>query len=532
MLYALLCLGAGEAFFFKGDCMKYMRYALLIITLMLSPGTFCFTWPSLPSWIATIFNAPSVMQATVRRGSGISQGEIAAVTQREMLTRQALIQLTGTSTPVRIGLAASGGGIRAMIATIGFLLGLQDIGVLQTSTYLAGVSGGCWAIAPWITSGISLAAYRDQLAHRMQGGLVHAAIFDSISDFEQFVAPLMTKYEYGQPLSAIDVYGSLLAHKLLPHLGVSDINQINLTSHINRLDGSVPYPLYTAVVDAEVGNPNNPYIWLEYTPHEIAAPAMGTAVPARAFGKKFTQGVSYDKAPEYTLGFCLGTWGSAFTANMKELLAEVLFMMGNKASGLCDQHRNFLSAQLVPLLQGILAQSAALEDARFSPAQVHNFMAGMPGAWEKLTDLTIIDAGLDCNLPVPPLLRKERAVDMIILLDASSDAGTLAEPASAAHYAQVHGIPFPPVTQTPITAPVTVFAPQNDQEPVVVYISLPADFIQNNPYAGLTNFDYTPEQVLHLSETARSLVVSGANRLKAVIKNIQSEKENNAAPHL
>lgn len=43
-----------------------------------------------------------------------------------------------------VAVLGSGGGPRAMSALYGSLAGLQELGVLDTVTYLAGVSGSTW----------------------------------------------------------------------------------------------------------------------------------------------------------------------------------------------------------------------------------------------------------------------------------------------------------------------------------------------------------------------------------------------------
>lgn len=48
--------------------------------------------------------------------------------------------------PINIAIVASGGGSRAMNATLGALKGLHEIGVLPTVSYICGLSGSTWAI--------------------------------------------------------------------------------------------------------------------------------------------------------------------------------------------------------------------------------------------------------------------------------------------------------------------------------------------------------------------------------------------------
>jgi hypothetical protein len=48
-----------------------------------------------------------------------------------------------------VGVCLSGGGTRSLCAAIGYLRGLQELGLLERVRYLAGVSGGAWAAVPY-----------------------------------------------------------------------------------------------------------------------------------------------------------------------------------------------------------------------------------------------------------------------------------------------------------------------------------------------------------------------------------------------
>ncbi|KAL3229619.1 putative meiotic phospholipase SPO1 [Nakaseomyces bracarensis] len=60
----------------------------------------------------------------------------------------------GPGVPVpRIGVALSGGGYRSMLTSTGFMTGMHDIGLMQCTDYISGVSGGSWAIMDLVLSG-------------------------------------------------------------------------------------------------------------------------------------------------------------------------------------------------------------------------------------------------------------------------------------------------------------------------------------------------------------------------------------------
>ena len=53
------------------------------------------------------------------------------------------------STPPRVGLAFSGGGYRAMLTGAGVLSAMADNGLMNSSLYISGLSGGAWTVGTW-----------------------------------------------------------------------------------------------------------------------------------------------------------------------------------------------------------------------------------------------------------------------------------------------------------------------------------------------------------------------------------------------
>jgi hypothetical protein len=93
--------------------------------------------------------------AYVRVGSELPAEEIAAIEARQKnKVRPALEAILGKQLPadtkLTLGVCCSGGGYRAMIATLGFLTGLEKIGLLDATTYMAGLSGSTWLLGPWL----------------------------------------------------------------------------------------------------------------------------------------------------------------------------------------------------------------------------------------------------------------------------------------------------------------------------------------------------------------------------------------------
>ena len=72
----------------------------------------------------------------------------------------------------RIAFAGSGGGYRAMLSTLGFLIGAQKIGLLDSALYTSALSGSTWIAGPWswlaYKRGLSLESIKGKLKAQVQ----------------------------------------------------------------------------------------------------------------------------------------------------------------------------------------------------------------------------------------------------------------------------------------------------------------------------------------------------------------------------
>jgi hypothetical protein len=98
-------------------------------------------------------NQVAEAQACARQGNSLCLQELSVINKRNERAVQTLSSFLGTPVSVQqvplIGFSGSGGGIRASIATLGVLKGLEDIGLLGAVHYMAGVSGSIWTLATW-----------------------------------------------------------------------------------------------------------------------------------------------------------------------------------------------------------------------------------------------------------------------------------------------------------------------------------------------------------------------------------------------
>ncbi len=399
--------------------------------------------------------------ATVRIGNNLNPEENAYRIYREPKVKAALERLLGRSLdgkkiPV-ISFVGSGGGYRAMLCTTGSMVGAEKIGLLDVTTYITALSGSTWALGPWMMTGWSWADFRIYLE-----GIVVRNIFQIGTDVVRNIADVCaTKLAFDQSVTTVDLFGALLANRLLDGFG-EDRQLLYLSQQTQRVqDGNWPYPIYTATDGSEqvVQNAH----WYEFTPHEVGSAAFGVYVPTWAYGRAFYGGGSLDFAPEQTLGFILGTCGSAYALHI-----------GFAWDALVENLSNMVLKQLMD--EYVIAP---LRGKRVFWAEVNNFMKGIPNianAYSNLQTrdtLKLVDAGLTFNLPYPPVSgeRAERKADVLIMLDAS--AGIIPEELKKVEqYARNHKLKFPVIDYTDLNKKTfAVFKNEKDETvPVVIYM--------------------------------------------------------------
>ncbi len=436
-------------------------------------------------------------------------------------------QLCGCSLRINeiptIAFCMSGGGLRATIMTLGFLQGAQNTGLLDTALYIAGLSGSTWALASWIASGKKLEQHLDglrfTLMHSMRS-LMHPERMHALCKI------IISKIIYGQTLSAIDIYGALLTTLLLSDIGEQCLKTTISCSHAHLTAGGLPLPIYTAIC----GN-SSPYEWVEVTPFEIGSSFFKAYIPLWAYGRTFRHGRSINKAPEQTLGYFLGIFGSAFELCLRDALTFTAFHLSRYTAHL----PSFLATPLQRLILGIIR--SPLSTIRPLPSRLANFLYRFPASTLKNNrGLVLIDAGIDFNLPFPPLLRHDRAVDIIIVFDSSASIQEAPELKAAEKYARRKQLKFPPITYTAITQePIQVFQDPNDPSvPIVIYCprithkhcfpEFDLEHCVQRGYCNTLNFTYTPEQVQTLSMLAQCSFEHCANRIKEIIKQVVQRK--------
>ena len=353
-----------------------------------------------------------------------------------------------------IAICGSGGGLRALVSGCSSYMSAQEAGLFDCATYTAGVSGSCWLQA-LLHSSIGQGRIEKVLEHLKRRIGVHIAYPpDALELLTRAPTNKFLLAGYVEKLKGdakgdfgiVDVYGLLLAARLLVPRGdlAVNVNDLKLSNQKRYLEsGSNPLPIYTAVrheipveehkSKEEHGDSNHRAVlekakkeawfqWFEFTPYELFCEELMAGIPSWGVGRKFENGKSIVLSndlglPEVRVPLLLGIWGSAFCATLSHYYKEVRpVVKGLAGFGGLDELMGEKDQDLIKVHP-------------IEPGSIPNFAVGLgkklpdtcPKSVSKDEHLQLMDAGMSNNLPIYPLLRQGRDVDVIVCFDASAD---------------------------------------------------------------------------------------------------------------
>lgn len=422
--------------------------------------------------------------AEVRVSSELCDDEKEFLARRKRVIRVALAKYLGIREKdihpddiPTIAMCGSGGGLRALVAGTGSLIATEEDGLFDCVTYTAGVSGSCWLQTLLNSSftGGSLKALLEHLKARTSTHIAYPpAAFQSLVSLptsKLLLSGLVEKLrgDPGADFGLVDVYGLLLGARFLVPRGELGINERDFKLS-NQRDGikygDRPMPIYTAVrheipkMDekkskaSHKGRENDKaraketayFQWYEMTPYEFFCEEFNAGIPTWAMGRRFNNGKDVPleggfHLPEIRVPLLMGIFGSAFCATLshyyKEIRPLVLSIAGLGAVDNMVSGRDDDLSKVHPI----------------DPAIIPNFAYQMHGKLPSTTPKSIyeeehiqlMDAGMSNNLPIYPLLRPGRDVDVLIAFDASADIKTDNWLSVADGYARQRGIKGWPV---------------------------------------------------------------------------------------
>ncbi|KAM8807911.1 cytosolic phospholipase A2 zeta-like [Eudromia elegans] len=452
----------------------------------------------------------------VRLGFNLCRGEQQFLVRRKEKSSKALKKILKLSkAPLKnevptVAVVSSGGGVRAMTAFYGHLLGLQELSLLDTLTYVCGISGSTWCLCK---------LYEDpHWSHKdLQEAISIARQFVTSSKARAFSAEQLVYYfqqlwlleKEGQNVTLTDLWGLIIEYLL--HQKENPRTLSDQQAAVRW--GQNPYPIYAAINVRPNVDSSMFAEWCEFTPYEFGIHKYGAFIRTEDFGSKFFMGLLHEKHPEPRISFLQGIWSSAFAANLEEIWKEVVsskvgFIESLKAAmeSLSEIHghqypdtSHFETRMVMP--EGAI--SSLFQDFskyRFSSGENVNYMRGLylhkdylknkefvawkgtrldafPNHLTPMEDnLYLIDGNFSINSPFPLVLHQERDVDVILSFNYSWEA-PFEVLYKTEKYCEERDIPFPHIVvnekdkQNPKECYMFVDA-ENPKAPIVLHFPL------------------------------------------------------------
>ncbi|XP_030338342.1 cytosolic phospholipase A2 zeta isoform X5 [Strigops habroptila] len=220
-----------------------------------------------------------------------------------------------------VAVVGSGGGMRALTSFYGSLAGLQQLGLLDATIYLCGISGSTWCLS-------TLYQDPDWSQKDLQDAIKRAQSTVSSSKAGAF-SPERLKY-YFQELNAMEISGRKVSFTDLWGLIVEYfLQQKEDPSKLSDQQEAVkwaqnPYPIYAAVNVRPNISSGDFAEWCEFTPYEVGFRKYGAFVRTEDFDSEFFMGRLIQKHPEPRICFLQGMWGSAFAASLDDICLKVV----------------------------------------------------------------------------------------------------------------------------------------------------------------------------------------------------------------
>lgn len=409
--------------------------------LLASVAAPALAWNPGNSYAPTRLECPSSDSNFITSAHALSKNESDWVSARHNVTDPILIDFLDrmnmtdfdassflSNVSLSIGLAFSGGGYRAMLCGAGQLSALDNRtvnatntghlgGLLQASTYLAGLSGGNWMVNSIVLNNFTTVQdlQGDKDVWDLTSSIYNPGginIIHTASYYDKLVDDIDDKRDAGYNVSLTDIWGRALSQQFIgldrggPALQFSDVREYDaFTSH------QMPYPVVVSVGRA----PGTTIISTNSTVFEISPFHLGTWDPSLfAFTDTYYLGsnVSNGTPVNDTAcvagfdngGFILGTSSSLFNQ----------FILRLNSTG--------VSGVLYKLAQSILTDLSEDDNdiAVYGPNPFYNYTGNSTIA--KASYLSLVDGGEDNqNVPLYPLQQQVRGLDVIFAYDNSAD---------------------------------------------------------------------------------------------------------------
>lgn len=335
-----------------------------------------------------------------------------------------------------IAIAASGGGYRACMNGGGALQAFDGRengstavghlgGLLQSATYLSGLSGGGWLVGSIFVNNFTtisgLLNNDNEISSVWEFGnsifkgpdTSKIQIFSTAQYFDNIYDTVTDKSRAGFNTSVTDYWGRALSYQLVNASGGGPEytwSSIQLQESFANGDAPMPILIADARGPGETLIPANTTVY-EFNPFELGTwdPTTYGFVPLEYLGSNFSGGVLAEGEPCVrgydNVGFIMGTSSSLFNQFLLQVnqtsIPKLAKTFVNKVLNVIDQDNNDI--------------------ADYSPNPFYGYHNDTSLIAQE-NRLTLVDGGEDLqNIPLHPLIQPFRQVDVIFAVDSSAD---------------------------------------------------------------------------------------------------------------
>lgn len=333
-----------------------------------------------------------------------------------------------------IGLAFSGGGYRAMLSGAGALAAFDSRstgstedgnlgGLLQSSTYISGLSGGGWLVGSIYSNNFTTVEDSVnsgaiwQFQDSILSGPDQYALLDYYTDIFGAVSD---KKDAGYERSITDYWGRMLSYQLIDATdGGPGYTFSSIADDPDFSESKAPLPFLIAVGrrPEETLIPINSTVF-EFTPWELGSsdPTVNGFVPLKYVGSEFNKGKLPDDKDCISgfdnAGYVMGTSSSLFNQ-------IVLYLNEPDSDYVPDGVPSWALDGVTSILESIGSDNNDIADWTPNPFKGWNSKTNYNSEEDRLT---LVDGGEDLqNIPYHPHIHNERKVDVVFSMDNSAD---------------------------------------------------------------------------------------------------------------
>ncbi|KAL8676243.1 MAG: hypothetical protein Q9186_007229 [Xanthomendoza sp. 1 TL-2023] len=333
-----------------------------------------------------------------------------------------------------IGIAMSGGGYRALLNGAGAIAAFDAReenatsaghlgGLLQSATYLGGLSGGGWLVGSLFVNNFTTVSaslndpshtvwqYDQSIAEGPDKGSIQ--LLDTASYFKTIEDQVSDKRDAGFNRSVTDYWGRALSFQLINATdGGPSYTWSSIALAPNFAQADTPFPVLVADGRApgELLFSSNTTVF-EFNPFEFGTwdPDTFGFVPLEYLGSNFSNGELAPGVPCVrgfdNAGYIMGTSSSLFNQ----------FLLNLNTTSIPSLAKTFISSILTAIGQD------NNDIADYSPNPFYGYH-NSTNRNAQSSRLTLVDGGEDLqNIPLHPLIQPNRHVDVIFAVDSSAD---------------------------------------------------------------------------------------------------------------